>query len=73
MIMNVLSGVWSNVYILQIIIQEEFARELDFKDIKFPVQIRDIYKVEKKNCITISVFGYEHKEKYPIYVSKQML
>ena len=26
-----------------------FAKRLDFKDIKFPVKIRDIHKIEKKN------------------------
>ena len=39
-----------------------FARELDFKDIKFPVKTRDTYKIEKKkNSIAIRVFGYENK------------
>ena len=38
---------------------------------KFPVKIRDIHKIEKKNSIGITVFGYENKEKYPIYVLKQ--
>ena len=28
-------------------------------------------KKKKKNCIGISVFSYENKEKYPIYVSKK--
>ena len=37
----------------------------------FPVKIRDIHKIEKKNSIGISIFGYESKEEYPIYVSKQ--
>ena len=37
----------------------------------FPIKIRDIHKIEKKNSIGISVFGYENKEKYTIYVSKQ--
>ena len=50
---------------------KDFAKRLDFKDIKFPVKIRDIHKIEKKNSIGISVFGYENKEKYPIYVSKK--
>ena len=50
---------------------KDFAKKLDFKDIKFPVKIRDIYKIEKKNSIGISVFGYENKEKHPIYVSKK--
>ena len=29
-------------------IDKDFARKRDFKDIKFPVKIRDIHKVEKK-------------------------
>ena len=50
---------------------KDFAKMLDFKDIKIPVKIRDIYKIENKNSIDISVFGYENNEKYPIYVSKK--
>ena len=45
-------------------------KNLDFKDI-FPVKIRDIFKIEKKNFISISAFGDENKEKHPIYVSKK--
>ena len=41
---------------------KDFAKRLDFKDIKFPVKIRDIHKIEKKNSISISVFGYENKK-----------
>ena len=34
----------------------------------------DIQKIGQKNdCIGISVFGYENKEKYPIYRSKNTL
>ena len=47
------------------------ARSLNFKDIKFPVKFRHIQKIEKENSIDISVFGYEHKENHPIYVSKK--
>ena len=50
---------------------KEFSKGHDFKDINFPVKIRDIYKTEKKNFIGISVFGYENKEKHPVYVSKK--
>ena len=39
-----------------------FVTELDFKDIKFPVKIRDIHKIEKNNLIGISVLGYEDKK-----------
>ena len=51
---------------------KEFAEEFDFKDIKFSVKIRDIHKIEKKNSIGISIFGYENNEKQ-IYVLKKML
>ena len=49
---------------------KDFAKKLDFEDIKFPVEVRDIHKIEKKNSIGISVFGYENKEKHLVYVSK---
>ena len=52
---------------------KEFAKKLDFKDMKFPVKIRDIHKFEKTYSISISVFGYENKEKHPIYVSKNVV
>ena len=50
---------------------KDFAKRLDFKDIKFQVKIVDIHKMERKNSIDISVFGYENKRKCPIYVSKE--
>ena len=40
-----------------------FATNLDFKDIKLLVKIRDIHKIEKKrNYISITVCDYENKE-----------
>ena len=51
---------------------KDFAKALDSKDIKFAVKTRDVHKFEKKNnSIGISVFGYENKVKYPIYVLKK--
>ena len=50
---------------------KDFAKRLDFKDIEFPVKSRDIHKLEKKNSIGVSVFRYENKEKYSIYVSNK--
>ena len=50
MIMNALNSVWSDIYILQIIIKKQLKkceRELDFKDIEFPVSIRKIHKIGK--------------------------
>ena len=49
---------------------KDFAKNFDFEDLKFPVRVRDIRKIEKKNSINISVFALENKEKHPIYVSK---
>ena len=50
---------------------KDFAKKLDFKGIKFPVKIRDIHKIGKKNSTSNSDFGYENTEKYPIYVSRK--
>ena len=51
-------------------IDKDFARKPEFEDIKFPVAIRDIHKISKMNYISVSIFVYESKEKYPIYASK---
>ena len=39
--------------------------------LQFPIKIRDLHEIKKKNSISIGVFGYENKEKHPIYVSKK--
>ena len=49
---------------------KDFAKKLDFNDIKCPVKVSDIHKIEKKNSICISVFGYDNKGKHPVYASK---
>ena len=51
--------------------EKSFAKELDFKYIRLSVKIRDIHKIETKNSIAISFFGYENKNTHPIYVSKE--
>ena len=43
---------------------------MDFEDIKCSVKVKDIHKIEKKNSISINIFGYENKKIYPIYISK---
>ena len=50
---------------------QRFFKETDFKEIKFPVKIRDIHKLEKKNVLGISIFGYENIGRHPVYVSKE--
>ena len=43
---------------------------LSLRELHFKNKIIDIHKIEKKNCISISDFGYENRENYPIYLSK---
>jgi hypothetical protein len=48
-----------------------FRVNLDYKGIDFPVKISDIDKIERKNSIGISVFGYKGKKQfYPIRITK---
>ena len=50
---------------------KDFVKRVDSKDIKFSVKIKDIHKIEINISIHITVFGFENKEKHPLYVSKQ--
>ena len=49
----------------------EFINRLDYTNINFPVNNKQYNKIEKQNNININVFGYEDKQPYPIYVSKE--
>ena len=47
---------------------------LNYELVEFPVSVKDYAKIEAQNNINIkniNVFGYENKEFYLIYVSKQ--
>ena len=48
-----------------------FSKKVDFRALKLPVKTRDIYKIEKTNSISISVFDYKNQKRDPIYVSKK--
>ena len=54
-------------------IGKDFAVKPDFKAIKFYFKIRDICKIEKKQCISISVFGHENRQKIPSTFQKILL
>ena len=54
-------------------VDNDFAKKLDFKGIKFPVKIRNIYKIEKIILLALVFIGYENKEKHPIYVSQNVV
>ena len=48
-----------------------FMPQLNYEGIEFPVSVKQYNKVETQNNININVFGYENKQTYPIYVSKE--
>ena len=50
---------------------KEFIEKLDYSGIEFPITIKQINKIEKKNSIRINVFGYEENQPYPIYISDE--
>ena len=50
---------------------KEYIEKLDYTDIEFPVTVKQINKIEKLNSINVNVFGYELKQPYPIYISKE--
>ena len=50
---------------------KQYVEKLDYSNIEFPVNVQHYNKIEKQNSININVFGYENKEPYPIYVSKE--
>ena len=50
---------------------KEFVQKLDYSGITFPMQIKDVGKIEKQNSINISIFGYENEKLYPIRISEE--
>ena len=49
----------------------QYVEKLDYSGVEFPVGVKHYNKIEKHNSININVFGYENKQPYPIYVSKE--
>ena len=52
---------------------QDLAKNLDFKNIKFPVKIRNIHKILEKNSISISVFGYGNKTNIQFMYQKNIV
>ena len=50
-------------------IDKNLIKQLDYSNIEFPVTVKQINKIEKQNDIRINLFGYEEKQKFPIYIS----
>ena len=52
-------------------IDKQYVEKLDYSGVEFPVGVKHYNKIEKQNSINISVFGYENKQQFPIYISKE--
>ena len=50
---------------------KQAINDVNYDGIRFPVAINQYNKIEKQNRICINVFGYENKQPYPIYISKE--
>ena len=48
-----------------------FICQLDYSSIEFPVTVKQINEIEKQNNICINLFGFEEKQIFPIYISKE--
>ena len=48
-----------------------FICQLDYSTIEFPVTVKQINKIEKQNNICINLFGFEEKQIFPIFISKE--
>ena len=50
---------------------KQYIEKLDYSSIEFPVTVKQINKIEKQNNICINLFGFEEKQIFPIYISKE--
>ena len=50
---------------------KEYINKLDYSGIEFPITIKQFNKIERQNKIKSNVFGYDDKQPYPIYISKE--
>ena len=49
----------------------KMVEELNYQAVEFPIATKHYGKIEAQNSINVNVFGYEDKQFYPIYMSKQ--
>ncbi|KAK3101500.1 hypothetical protein FSP39_004054 [Pinctada imbricata] len=60
-----------NIHPERIINYVEHLDALNFTGIAFPVKVADIPKFEKRNDISINVFGYERGVLFPLHLTKE--
>ena len=54
---------------IELKIDSDFASNLNYGVIEFPVQEKDFSNIEVQNNICVNVFGYENKLVFPVYIS----
>ena len=74
MVINALNGVWSDVYILQIMIQQKLTKILQdnfiLKTQNFLSKLEIFTKLKRRIVTAILFLVMKIRKKYPIYVSK---
>ena len=50
---------------------KQYVNNLNYEGIDSPVTTKQYNKIEKQNEININVFGYEERQPYPVYISKE--
>ena len=51
---------------------KKYIKYFNTQNITFPVKLSDVYKFERKNNLTIHVFGIEKNDVFPLYISKNL-
>ena len=52
---------------------KDFAKRLHFKDIKFPVKVRDFHKIKERISLVLVVLVMKNKEKNIQFMYQKML
>ena len=50
---------------------KRMVEELNYQGTEFPISVKDHTKIKVQNSLNVNIFGFEDKQFYPIYVSKQ--
>ena len=48
-----------------------YISKLNYKNVQFPISLKDYPVIERQNNIKINVFSLENKQPFPIYISKE--
>ena len=49
-------------------VDKKFAKQLNYKNVNFPVYKKEYSKIEKQNNISISMFSYQKIKHYTVFI-----